>query len=51
LVENLNSLIKRYMYLIADDFLEQYKEHLIDFTGDIAPFHKFKKKFDLYFEI
>jgi hypothetical protein len=51
LVENLNSLIERYMYLIADDFLEQYKEHLIDFTGDIAPFHKFKKKIDLYFEI
>ena len=51
LVENLNSLIERYMYLIADDFLEQYKEHLIDFTGDIAPFHEFKKKIDLYFEI
>ena len=51
LVENLNSLIERYMYLIADDFLEQYKEHIIDFTGDIAPFHEFKKKIDLYFEI
>jgi len=51
LVESLNSLIERYMYLIADDFLEQYKEHLIDFTGDIAPFHEFKKKIDLYFEI
>jgi len=51
LVENLNSLIERYMYLIADDFLEQYKEHLVDFTGDISPFHVFKKKIDLYFEI
>jgi hypothetical protein len=51
LVENLNSLIERYMYLIADDFLEQYKEHLIDFTGDISPFHKFEKRIELYFEI
>ena len=46
LVEDLNSIVKRYMYLIADDFLEQYKEHLIDFTGHIAPFHEFKKKIE-----
>jgi len=51
LVEDLNSIIKRYMYLIADDFLEQFKEHLIGFNGDVSPFHEFENKIDLYFKI
>ena len=51
LVEDLNSLVERYMYLIADDFLEQFKEDLIDFSGDVSHFPEFEKKIDLYFEI
>ena len=51
LVEDLNQVIERYMYLIVDDFLEQYKEHLIDFDGNVTPFHEFEKKIDFYFEI
>ena len=51
LVEYLNPLIERYMYLIVDDFLEQFKEYLIDFNGDVSPFPEFKKKIELYFKI
>ena len=51
LVEDLNSLIERYMYLIADDFLEQFKDHVTNFNGDVTPFKEFEKKIDLYFEI
>jgi len=51
LVENMNSLLQRYMYLIADEFLYQFKEYLKDFSGDITPFNEFEEKINQYFII
>lgn len=51
LVENMTSLVQRYMYLLADEFLYQYKDHLRDFNGDITPFNCFEEKINQYFLI
>jgi len=51
LVENMNSLLQRYMYLIADEFLYEYKEYIKDFSGDVTPFAPFEKKINQYFII
>jgi len=51
LVENMNSLIQRYMYLLADEFLYQFKNHIKDFNGDITPFNCFEEKINQYFTI
>jgi hypothetical protein len=51
LVENMNSLLQRYMYLIADEFLYQFREYLKDFNGDVTPFIEFEEKINQYFII
>jgi hypothetical protein len=51
LVENLSSLTQRYMYLIADEFVERYHDHIIDFNGDVTRFYKFEEIVDSYFKI
>ena len=51
LVENMNSLLQRYMYLIADEFLHQYKEYIKDFSGDVTPFACFESVINQYFII
>jgi hypothetical protein len=51
LVENMNSLLQRYMYLIADEFLYQFKDYLKDFNGDVTPFNEFEKNINQYFII
>ncbi len=51
LVENMNSLLQRYMYLIADEFLFQYKDYLKAFSGDVTPFAAFEKNINQYFII
>ncbi|MFX1443537.1 MAG: hypothetical protein ACFFHV_09005 [Promethearchaeota archaeon] len=51
LVEKVTPLLKRYMYLIADEFLEEYKDHLENFNGDITAFYKFEKNINRYFNI
>jgi len=51
LVENMNSQLQRYMYLIADEFLYQYKDYVRNFNGDVTPFHKFEKNINQYFII
>ncbi|MFX0137498.1 MAG: hypothetical protein ACFFDN_27920 [Candidatus Hodarchaeota archaeon] len=51
LVENMNSLLQRYMYLIADEFLYQYKDYLKEFSGDVTPFNSFENKINQYFII
>jgi hypothetical protein len=51
LVENMTSLIQRYMYLLADEFLYEFKNHLKDFNGDITPFNRFEEKINQYFII
>jgi hypothetical protein len=51
LVENMNSQLQRYMYLIADEFLYKYKDYLKDFNGDVTPFNEFEKNINAYFII
>ncbi len=51
LVEKVNPLIQRYMYLVADEFLEQYEQYIINFNGDLSPFREFEKILDQYFLI
>lgn len=51
LVEEINPLLKRYMYLIADEFLHDYKDYLTNFTGDISPFRSFQSKITMYFNL
>ncbi|MHA2181466.1 MAG: hypothetical protein ACXAAH_08590 [Promethearchaeota archaeon] len=51
LVENMNSLLQRYMYLIADEFLYIYKDYIKNFNGDVTPFNEFEKNINQYFLI
>ena len=51
LVEKLSPLIKRYMYLMADEFLEDYKDDLENFNGDITRFYEFENNIKRYFSI
>ncbi len=51
LVESMNSLLQRYMYLIADEFLYQYKDYIKAFSGDVTPFAAFEKNINQYFII
>ena len=48
LVEKINPIVQRYMYLIAEEFIEIYKEHLVDFSGDVTPFGSFKQIINQY---
>ncbi len=51
LVDNMNNLLQRYMYLLADEFLNQYKDVIKEFNGDITPFNVFEEKINQYFII
>ncbi|MFX1365713.1 MAG: hypothetical protein ACFFCE_16430 [Promethearchaeota archaeon] len=51
LVENMNSLLQRYMYLIADEFIFDFRDYIKDFNGDVTPFNEFEKKINQYFII
>ncbi|MFX1573924.1 MAG: hypothetical protein ACFFB0_14345 [Promethearchaeota archaeon] len=51
LVEKMNFLIQRYMYLLADEFLFSYKDLLKNFNGDITPFSNFEEIINQYFII
>jgi hypothetical protein len=51
LVENMNSLLQRYMYLIADEFIYDFNNYLKDFNGDVTPFASFEDKINQYFVI
>ncbi|MBY8982684.1 MAG: hypothetical protein KGD57_07030 [Candidatus Lokiarchaeota archaeon] len=51
LVEKLNPLLERYMYIIPDEFIDRYKKELEHFSGDITPFHDFSKNVNQYFNI
>ncbi len=49
---NCSGNIQRYMQLIMEEFLERYYyNHIVDFKGDLAPFHSFEEVIDQYFEI
>ena len=51
LVENMNSLLQRYIYLIADEFIYDFSNYLNKFNGDITPFASFEEKINQYFII
>ena len=51
LVEKITPLLKRYMYLMADEFLEKYRTYLEDFNGDITAFYDFDKNINRYFNL
>lgn len=51
LVEDMNSRLQRYMYLIADEFLYQFKDYIKDFNGDVTPFSCFEEVINQYFII
>lgn len=51
LVENMNSLLQRYMYLIADEFLFDFRNYIKEFNGDVTPFNEFENKINQYFII
>lgn len=51
LVETMTSIIQRYMYLLADEFLYQFRNLLKEFNGDITPFNCFEEKINQYFII
>ena len=51
LVEDMNSLLQRYMYLIADEFLYQFKDQIKGFSGDVTPFNSFLPVINQYFII
>ena len=51
LVEKVNSILQRYMYQIADDFLDRYRGIIKRFNGDVSQFYDFEKIIDQYFLI
>jgi hypothetical protein len=51
LVEDANSLFKRYMYLVVEEFFNSYQKELEEFNGDISPFKDFENILEKYFKI
>ena len=51
LVSKMSPLLKRYIYIIVDEFLNKYKHLLTYFDGDVAPFLEFEKVVNQYFKI
>lgn len=50
--DNHSDNIKRYMQLVMEEFIDKYYySHVVEFKGDLAPFHSFEQVFDQYFEI
>jgi len=44
--------LKRYMQLVMEEFIDKYYySHVVEFKGDLAPFHSFEQVIDQYFEI
>ncbi len=42
LIERMSPLLKRYMYIIAEEFVGRYKKSLERFDGDVAQFSQFE---------
>ena len=51
LVDNMTPLLKRYMYILVDDFLVKFGKYVEEFDGNIAPFKAFNHVIDQYFII
>ena len=50
LISKMTSLLQRYIYIIADQFLAEFNIVLEKFNGNISPFKSFGKVVDQYFE-
>jgi len=48
LVEKLTPLLKNYMYIIVDEFLNEFQEDLKKFNGNISPFKRFDRIINQY---
>lgn len=51
LVDRIDPLIQRYIYITADEFLDKYKEHINNFNGNVTPFKDFENDLNQYFII
>ncbi len=51
LVKKMKPLIKRYMYLIVEEFLSEYSDQVSQFDGDVTRFNNFENLIDEYFVI
>ncbi|TFG07899.1 MAG: hypothetical protein EU539_03705 [Promethearchaeota archaeon] len=51
LVKKLDPLIQRYMYVLADEFINEYQAYLMNFNGDVTPFNEFEKIINKYLKI
>ncbi len=51
LVENMTPLVRRYMYILADEFLDTHQQDVKNFHGNISPFRCFGEIIDQYFII
>ncbi|MEE9379144.1 MAG: hypothetical protein V3V33_14040 [Candidatus Lokiarchaeia archaeon] len=50
--DNHSDNLKRYMQLVMEEFIDKYYySHVVDFKGDLAPFHSFERVIDQYFKI
>ena len=51
LVEDVNPVLQRYMYLMVEEFFDMFKESLLSFSGDVTPYKGFDVIFDQYFSV
>lgn len=51
LVEKMTPLVRRYMYILADEFLLAHQKDVTNFQGNISPFRSFGEVIDQYFII
>lgn len=51
LINKMNPTLQRYMYIVADEFIEQFKEKLKEFKGIIGKVSSFEDAVSLYFSI
>ncbi|MFX1370707.1 MAG: hypothetical protein ACFFCE_02520 [Promethearchaeota archaeon] len=50
--DNHTDNLKRYMHLVMEEFMDKYyHSHVVEFNGDLSPFHSFEQVIDLYFKI
>lgn len=51
LVDEMTPLLKRYIYIISNEFLDRYRKKLNDFDGEVAQFYEFENVVDEYLVI
>ncbi len=51
MIGSTTSLNKRYMYIVAEEFLIKFQKKLENFDGDISQFSTFEEVIDIYFNI